>query len=194
MKKIFSALLLTITTTTIPLNAQADCINAYETKAQQRAELKYILNTTGVVTAAVAIAAAGAIVSPIVFLPIAGSIDAKFLIVAGFLGGPAIGGNILEHALPHKNNNNQFFKALAALEGAKNGMVSTDMLARINKKIDLKSYSDEQQAKAAEIIVKTLNDGNSNETYCPMNDKGKIKVMKYNKMIDQVVANIITQL
>jgi hypothetical protein len=186
MKRFISVALLTVMTAT---SVFADCTNAYEVKARARAELVKDIKKTGAISGAVVISAATLATLPVVFVFLAG--PGWFLIPPiAFAGVEGTNAFLDVKDGIRANNYNNYYKALASITAAKGGSLPKVLIQDLNKKLNLESLSEEDQANALKNAISIINQGNQNQLFCQRKENGKYKIFTYKKMVNHIAEEL----
>ena len=170
-------------------SAFADCKNAYEIKAQARAELIKDFKKAGAITGTVVISATTLATMAVIFVAAPGP---------GWFAIPPVlfGGSQAEMYLMEKNREvranklNTYYKALGTITAAEQGSLPAQLLIDLNNKINLKSMENEDQEKVLLDVVEIIKTGNEDELFCKKNGKGKFKIFTYKKLLKHIISEI----
>ncbi len=186
MKKLIAAALLTLFTVT---STFADCRNAYEVKAQARAELIKDVKKVGAISGVVVVSAATLAAMAVEFVIAPG--PSWFLIPpTGFGGAEAILAllEVSDGARPDKFN--AYYQAIGTITAARSGALPKQMINDLNDKINLDSLPKQERAETLQNAVKIIIDGNKSNLFCQRSDRGHYKIYSYKKILKHVINEL----
>ncbi len=168
-------------------NGFADCVNSYTQKAEKRARSNRNIKNTVAWTAfvggvgiggAALVATSGAVV---VFAPIGGIIGGT---VSARINDGKFGDRLFE-----VTENNTFYSVLEAIHTAtKYNKLSVKLEEKLNDKIDLKFYSDEEATQIKKSVVDYIISANQSETLCK--DGDEFKVLNFNAFSKKIINDL----
>lgn len=171
---------------TLSFNASADCINAYQVKAEKRAESNSKIKST-----AGWVGIGSTVVTPLAL--------ASGSIIGGAVAGTLVTGIAAVYQCGDREDNcyrlfkptekNTYYKVLRAIEAAEAGEVSKELRSALDKKISLESFSDEERKIMEAKIVKFIANENNNNNLCKKQDR-KFELLNFRGFVDKVVEQI----
>lgn len=183
MKKLFMILMML----TFSIQSFADCTKVYEEKAERRAKVNKVLKQVGVVTAGV-LAITGGLIAVSAMPIVAAGLPPETAII--ILGIAFTGGGLSKIKETKKNS---YFKVLASIEGAKNGVLPLNLLKKIHKKIPYSSLTDFEQNEINRKVIDIIIENNESNKLCEIKN-GAPKALNFNKfsrfIADELIVNL----